>query len=190
MLLFFFFLSFFFFLENEQCEMQEFFSYSVFGPLFFPLSGHFFFTFSPLVIEKKAKYWAHPDQHVGLCGKSESTYLCAQVREASPFFFLALLEATGNKQSRFKGVFSDSSSLFYHIICRYKQKMLISKTSNLYIRLYNESYLLSRSHTFAIIVILDLIPYLLKQIYPRIIMSKSHENILLTIFQKLKPKDQ
>ena len=53
----------------------------------------------------------------------------------------------------------------------------------------NESRLLSRSHTFAIMVILDLTLYLLMwrwyvRIYPRIIMSKSHENTLLTIFHK------
>ena len=47
----------------------------------------------------------------------------------------------------------------------------------------HKSLLLLWSHTFAIIIILDLTPYLLRlydRIYPRIIMSKSHENTLLT----------
>ena len=51
----------------------------------------------------------------------------------------------------------------------------------------HESRLLSQSHTFAIIVILDLTPYLLRwyvRIYPKIIMSKSHENTLLTNFSQ------
>ena len=56
----------------------------------------------------------------------------------------------------------------------------------------HKSRLLSWSHTFAIIVRLDLTPYLLRwyvQIYPRIIISKSHEYTLLTIFQtELYPK--
>ena len=57
----------------------------------------------------------------------------------------------------------------------------------------HESRLLSQSPSIAIIVILDLTPYLLRwyvRIYPRIMMSKSHENTLLTIFQKLQPKGQ
>ena len=60
----------------------------------------------------------------------------------------------------------------------------------------HESCLLSRSHTFAIIVILDLTPYLLRwyvQICSRIIMSKSHENTskyvdIVIFFQKLEQK--
>ena len=48
----------------------------------------------------------------------------------------------------------------------------------------SKSCLVSRSHNFAISLILDLTPYLLRwyvQIYPRIIMPKSHENTLLRI---------
>ena len=55
----------------------------------------------------------------------------------------------------------------------------------------HESHLLLWSHTFATIVILDLTPYLSRwyvRIYPSIIMSKSLENKLLTIFQKLSQK--
>ena len=71
-----------------------------------------------------------------------------------------------------------------------------------------ESRLLSQSHTFAIIVILDLTPYLLRLyvkstqgssspshvwLYPRIIVTNSHENTskyvdTVTFFQKKNKK--
>ena len=72
----------FYFLENELCEIQEFFFDGGFGPLFF------FFFF--LTTKKKAKNWAQP---IGLCVKSEFTYLWARVFETNLFFFLALLSS-------------------------------------------------------------------------------------------------
>ena len=64
--------------------MQEsFFFLIVFLAFFF----FFFFHFFSWELKKKAKNWA---QHVGLYGKSESTYSCPWVRETNLFFFLGL----------------------------------------------------------------------------------------------------
>ena len=72
----------------------------------------------------------------------------------------------------------------------YTQKVKLPDLGKAYLHkvvLELESHMLSRSHT------LDLTAYLFRwyvRIYPRIIISKSHGNTLLTTFQKLSPKGQ
>ena len=89
---------FFFFLENELCKMQEFFFYGIFDQLFFffltaSLPFFFFFAIFSLTTKKrnKPKNWA---RRIGLCSKSEFTYLYARVCETNLIYFLGLICTT------------------------------------------------------------------------------------------------
>ena len=65
--------------------MQEFLVYGVFDPLFFSAPSQpvsFFF----LTTKKKAKKWA---QRIGLCSKSEFTYLRARCASMSDKLFFS-----------------------------------------------------------------------------------------------------